>query len=253
VWITVIKISIITVCYNSELTIRDTIESVLSQNYKNIEYILIDGNSTDSTMRIIGEYQNRINKIISEPDEGIYDAMNKGVDNASGDYIGVLNSDDIFFDCDVISDLVENIKSLASPDALYSDLQYVKETDLSIPTRLYSFPRYSKWMIRFGLMIPHPTFYVKAKVFQYHGKYSLDFKIAADFEFMARIMLAGITPAYYDRVSVRMREGGVSSSGFRGRVAQNIEIVRAIKMNGIYSNLFFLLVKIPIKIYSYYK
>lgn len=247
------KISIITVSYNSDVTIRDTIESVLSQDYSNIEYIIIDGNSSDSTMKIVSEYKDSIHKIVSEPDKGIYDAMNKGIDVASGDYIGVLNSDDVFYDDKVVSDLVSNIKASENPEAIYSDLQYVKENDLSKPTRKYSFPDFSPWMIRFGLMIPHPTFYVKSSIYKDHGNYRLDFKVAADFELMARVMVAGVTPVYFKRLSVKMREGGVSSSGFRGRVDQNFEIVRAIKMNGIYTNLALLLVKIPVKIFSYLK
>lgn len=247
------KISIITVCYNSEDTIRDTLESVLSQDYSDIEYIIIDGASSDTTLEIVSGYEDRIQKIVSEPDRGIYDAMNKGVELASGDYIGVLNSDDVFFDNKVVSDLVSSIKVNGNPDAIYSDLQYVKENDLTKPTRKYSFPNFSPWMIRFGLMIPHPTFYVKSSIYNNHGKYRLDFKVAADFELMARVMLAGISPVYFKRFSVKMREGGVSSSGFKGRVDQNFEIIRAIKMNGIYTNLALLLVKIPVKVFSYLK
>lgn len=246
------KISIITVCYNSESTIRDTIESVLAQDYQNIEYIIVDGESSDKTPDIIREYKDRIDTVISEPDRGIYDAMNKGVKASSGEYVGILNSDDIFSHSHVISDLVR-LLSDKKPDAVYGDLVLVERNDTSKVVRSYSSKNFRKWKIRFGLMLPHPTFYVKRSLFEKFGFYKLNYRVSADFELITRFLCNGITYIRNPDVMVKMRQGGISSNGFWCRVHQNFEIIRACKENGIYTNMFFIALKLPVKLLSYIK
>ena len=240
------KISIITVCYNSAKTIRDTIESVKSQTYSNIEYIIVDGKSKDNTLSIVEEYKDFVDIVVSEKDDGLYDAMNKGISLASGDIIGILNSDDVFADKSVIDKIVAGFDD--SVDAVYSDLIYVSENDLNKPTRLYSSKVFSKRMIKFGIMLPHPTFYVRNKCYEKLGLYATDYRVAADFELLTRFISRGVKSKRLPFISVKMREGGVSSSGLLWRVHQNFEIVRACRENGIYTNIFIVMLKLPYKL-----
>ena len=247
------KISIITVCFNSEDTIRDTIESVLSQTHPDIEYIIVDGASSDNTLSIIQEYQDQISKVVSEPDKGIYDAMNKGIQLATGHFVGILNSDDVFFDQDTIKGLVDFFRSNPELDGAYADLVYVQRDRLDKVSRYYTSRNFHPWQIRFGLIFPHPTLYVKPELFRKLGYYRLDYRVAADFEMMARLITNGVNLARNPLVMVKMREGGISSTGFKWRVHQNFEIVRACKTNGIYTNIFMVMLKIPFKLASYFK
>lgn len=244
------KISIITVCYNSSTTIRDTINSVLTQTHPHIEYIIIDGASTDNTLAIIGEYQDKIACVISEPDKGLYDAMNKGIQIATGDFIGTLNSDDLFDNPKVIENLVNFLNKHSDLDAVYTDLIYVSQHDTNKKTRTYRVKNISLWKIRFGFMLPHPTFYVKRKLFKKLGFYKINYRVAADFELMLRFLLNRISIARLPITMVRMREGGISSTGFWWIIHQNMEIVRACKENGFYTNLLFISMKIPFKLAS---
>ena len=246
------KISIITVCYNSETTLRDTIKSVLSQDYSDIEYIIVDGESSDGTMSIIQEYNERIDTVISEPDKGIYDAMNKGIAIAAGDYIGILNSDDIFAHSHILSDIAKLIND-NKYDGVYGDLVLVKKDNLSEVVRSYSSKNFKKWKIRFGLMLPHPTFYVKRSLFDKLGYYKLNYRVAADFELITRFLTKGISLVRNPDIMVKMRHGGISGNGFWWRVHQNFEIIRACKENGIYTNVFLIMLKLPIKLLSYIK
>lgn len=246
------KISIITVCFNSESTIRDTIESVLAQNYPDFEYMIIDGGSSDGTLKIIQEYNNHIHTVISESDNGIYDAMNKGIKIATGDYIGILNSDDIFSHNHVVSDIVKLLKT-STADALYGDLVLVNRNNTSEIVRSYSSKYFRRWMIRFGLMLPHPTFYVRRSLFEKLGSYKTNYRVAADFELITRFLMSGITYIRNPDVMVKMRQGGISSNGFWWRIHQNFEIIRACKENGIYTNIFFIVLKLPVKLLSYIK
>jgi len=241
------KVSLITVCYNSEKTIEDTLKSVQSQTYKDIEYILIDGSSTDETNKIIDKYKDTVSVHISESDKGLYDAMNKGIMNASGDVVGILNSDDIFADKFVIEKIVSGFKN-DEIDAVYSDLIYVSARDLNKPTRLYSSKIFSKRMIKFGIMVPHPTFYVRRVCYEKLGLYKTDYRVAADFELLTRFFTQGVKTYRLPFISVKMREGGVSSSGLLWRIHQNFEIVRACRENGIYTNIGFVLLKLPYKL-----
>lgn len=245
------KISIITVCYNSGATIRDTIESVLSQTYPDIEHIIVDGASTDNTMAIVNSYQDRIQKIISKPDNGIYDAMNNGIAVATGDVIGILNSDDFFSG----NDIVEKIAACFSDrnvDGIYADVTYVDREDPRKPVRLYSSRSFALWKIRFGWMLPHPTFYVRREFYERYGAYKTNYRVAADFELITRFVTKGrIRLKRLPYSIVKMRQGGISSTGLWWRIHQNIEIAQACRENGIYSNLLFMVFKLPFKLMSY--
>ncbi|CDT39899.1 Glycosyl transferase, group 2 family protein [Vibrio coralliirubri] len=241
------KVSIITVCYNSAETIEDTIKSVRSQTYKDIEYIVIDGGSSDETNQIIKRYSDFVDVHISEKDEGLYDAMNKGIKMASGDVIGILNSDDFFCSESSVADLMSGFSS-ENIDGVYSDLVYVEEKDTSKITRLYSSKVFKKSLIRFGLMLPHPTFYIKRKAYDKYGLYKTNYRVAADFEFITRCSAGGIALNRVPKITIKMREGGISSSGLMWRVHQNAEIVRACRENGIYTNLAMVALKLPYKI-----
>ena len=245
------KVSIITVSYNSVATIRDTIESVLSQRYPNIEYIVVDGGSTDGTMSVVEEYREKIDVILSEPDEGIYDAMNKGIALASGEFIGMLNSDDIYSEHDVIENVVGHLSS-SGADCLYADLEIVDRHNLQNTIRLYSSKGFSPSQFRWGWMFPHPTFFVKRKCYEKYGIYKSGYRVAADFELLVRFLSKErITYIRMPKCIVKMRHGGVSSSGFWSRILQNFEVVRACRENGVYTNIFFVALKVPLKLWEY--
>lgn len=243
-----IKISVITVCYNSENTIRDTIESVLSQDYKNIEYIIIDGLSTDSTMDIVSEYRDKIPCVISEPDTGLYDAMNKGIQMASGTYVGILNSDDFFHSTSVISQIANEIGAAESEDVILGSIEFVKGRDLGSVSRVYTAKGFKPWQLRFGMMPPHPGAFIKKSCYDSIGLYDTTFKIAADFDFFCRAFIKErVTYKTLDKIVVRMREGGVSTSGVRSYYTSTREMLRALRQNTIYSNLIMVLVRLPMK------
>ena len=245
------KFSIITVCYNSEHTIRDCIETVLEQDYPDIEYVIVDGGSSDGTMDIVREYEGRIDCVISEPDRGIYDAMNKGIRQATGDFVGTLNSDDLFAHTGVISSLATFLHDNPELDGAYADLEFVRRNDVNQVFRIYSSKRFSKTLIRFGIMIPHPTFYVKRSLFDTLGNYKLNYRVSADFELMTRFIVGGVKLGRLPEVMVKMREGGVSTTGFWWRIHQNLEILRACRENGIYTNILIVALKIPFKLAGY--
>lgn len=246
------KISIITVCFNSEATIRDTIESVVAQQYGNIEYIVIDGGSSDSTNNIIEEYQDSINYFVSEKDEGIYDAMNKGIRAATGDFVGILNSDDVFAAHDSVGKIASAIQHNDSVDAVYGDLVYVDRWNLDKVVRLYSSKFFRPWKMRFGFMLPHPTFYARSDLFNKLGFYKTNYRVAADFELLSRFLQSGVSTVRIEGTLIKMREGGISSTGLWWRVHQNLEIVRACKENGIYTNILLVSMKVPFKLASYF-
>lgn len=241
------KVSIITVCFNSEATIEDTIQSVASQDYPDIEYIVIDGGSSDATNAIISKHSNVVDIHISEPDRGLYDAMNKGIHMASGDVVGIINSDDFFVSSKSVSELMAGFES-EDIEAVYSDLVYVDQNDTNKVTRLYSSKIFKKSLIKFGIMLPHPTFYAKREVYKAVGDYKLTYRVAADFEFITRCIVQNITLKRVPVIAVKMREGGISSSGLRWRIHQNMEIVRACRENGIKTNLFLVAMKLPYKL-----
>lgn len=243
------KISIITVCYNSEKTIRDTIESVLTQDYTNIEYIIVDGGSSDGTLDVINEYKDRIDSIVSEPDNGIYDAMNKGIQSATGDVIGILNSDDFYANPNVISEVVNQFISNPDLSMVFGDIVFVEPSNTEKIVRYYGSRKFKAWKLRFGWMPPHTASFIKRSTYEQVGTYSFNYKIAADYELFVRILMVHKLSYFrINRVLVKMRVGGVSTSGFKNSLLLNLEIVKACKSNGIYTNLLFVLLKIPFKI-----
>jgi glycosyltransferase involved in cell wall biosynthesis len=243
------KVSIITVCYNSAATIRDTIESVLAQDYADIEYIIVDGASKDNTLSIVSEYRDRIATVISEPDKGIYDAMNKGILAATGDVVGILNSDDFYESTDALSAVVKAFRENEKAELIFGDLVFVKPTDLKKVTRFYSLPNYSGWKLRFGWMPPHPATFIRKDVYDRFGLYKTNFKIAADYELFVRLlMVKRIAFKHIDKVLIRMRSGGASTSGIQSSMTLNHEIIRACRANNVYTNMLFLMFKIPFKL-----
>lgn len=243
------KVSIITVCYNSSATIKDAIESVMRQTYQNIEYIIVDGNSSDNTLDLVNDYKVNIDLIISEPDEGIYDAMNKGIAAATGDIIGILNSDDFYETTDAITRIVEIFSEHKEVDGVYGDVVFVHGENLQKITRYYSSAKFKDWKLRFGWMPPHPATFIKRSVYQKFGDYQLGYKIAADYEIFVRLMLKEQRIfRRIDKTIVRMRMGGASTSGIKSSYVLNREIVRACLSNGIYTNMIFVLTKIPFKL-----
>jgi len=248
------KISIITATYNSEATIRDTIESVLSQTYQDYEHIIVDGLSSDNTMRIVKEFAPRYNgriKIISEKDNGIYDAMNKGIRMASGDIIGILNSDDFYRDNMVLHDIANNIED---NDAVYGDLIYVDAKNTNKDLRLYSSKGFKLWKFKLGLMPAHPTFYCRKDVYKKCGEYLLNLPIAADFDFIMRAMYTHrIKTKYIQRNFISMRIGGASTSGIKSYIQSLNDRRYAFKKNNIKTNYFLLGIGYTIKIWQILK
>ena len=228
-----IKISIITVTFNSEKTIRDTIESVHSQDYDNIEYIIIDGESKDNTIEIIKSYGDKISYFISERDDGIYDAMNKGIRAATGDVIGILNSDDFYPCFHVISDIVKVFEE-DNLDSLYGDLVYVDPILTDKITRYWKSEQFSFSKIMEGWTLPHPTFFVKKKIYDEFGLYSIRLKSAADYEMIIRLLYKNkISVHYLPEILVRMRNGGVSNATILARLRGNREDKLAWEMNDL--------------------
>ncbi len=227
------KISIITITYNSASTLEQTILSVINQTYKNIEYIIVDGKSTDNTLQIIDKYKNSISKFISEKDNGLYDAINKGIEMATGDVIGILHSDDFYIDNNVILKYV-NIFENEKPEAVYADLYYVDKENTSKIIRKWKSGPYNKNSFINGWMPPHPTFFVKKEIYQKFGKFNLEFKTAADYELMLRFILKNeIKTSYLPEFTVKMRVGGKSNVTVKNRVAANIEDRKAWEVNDL--------------------
>lgn len=247
------KVSILTVCYNSEVTIEDTIKSVLSQTYTDIEYILIDGKSTDSTIEIIQRHKEGIAKIISEKDEGMYDAINKGINLSTGEIVGILNADDFYIDENVISDVMSKIEE-EKADSLYSDLYYVAAEDTNKVIRNWVSGKYNRQKFLYGWMPPHPTFFVKRSAYQKFGKFNLSLKSAADYELMLRFLFKNkLSTCYLPRPLVRMRVGGMSNVSLKNRIKANKEDRMAWEMNGLKPKSFTLLVKPLRKLIQYVK
>jgi glycosyltransferase involved in cell wall biosynthesis len=209
------KISIITVCYNSAATIGRAMQSVLSQNYPDVEYIIIDGGSTDGTVEIIQQYR-RVAHFVSEKDEGIYDAMNKGIALATGDVVGILNSDDLYADNNVLSVVMEAFADGAI-DAVYGDIAYFHKKTPSAFFRHWKAGTFSAAKMRNGWMPPHPAFFVRRTWYKEYGDFRLDFGTAADYELLLRFMLAHIRMKYLNRTFVYMQAGGASGKNFAAR------------------------------------
>lgn len=251
------KLSLITVTYNSDKTLAYTIESVLSQSYSNVEYIIVDGASTDQTVDIIKKYEPRFNgtmKWVSEPDKGLYDAMNKGIRMATGDVVGILNSDDFFTTNDILQQVADAFEANKEIDAVYGDVHFVNPDNLEKCVRYYSSKVFRRSLMKIGLMPAHPSFYLKKERFEQFGYYKTDYKIAADFEFLLRVIYKGrILTKYMSIDMVAMRTGGASTSGFESRKRIMKEHLRAFRENGLRNNVFVLSLRYPYKVWELIK
>jgi len=218
-----LKISIITVSFNSVITIRDTIESIICQDYNNIEYIIIDAGSKDGTLDIIKEYKEHISYFISEDDNGIYDGMNKGITAATGDVVGILNSDDFYPNSFVISNVARTFEKQVC-DAVYGDLVYVKFFDIDKIVRYWQSGQYTVKKVKNGWMLPHPTFFVKKHLYDKYGYYNTDLKTAADYQMILKLLYKyNIKVIYIPMILVNMRMGGASNSSIMNRIRANKE------------------------------
>ena len=250
------KLSIITITYNSEKTLRDTINSVLKQSYQNIEYLIIDGCSSDKTIAIIKEYEpffkGRL-KWISEPDKGIYDAMNKGINMATGDVIGILNSDDLFFNNNVLQDIV-NTFTTKEIDCLYGNLIFVDVLNTNKVIRTWQGSQHFQNSFLKGWHPAHPTFYVKREIYKKYGVFDTSFDVSADFELMLRfIEKYKITNLYLDRYFVKMRMGGESTGSVKKIIQGNKNVLKAFKKNGFKVSPFYPIVRIFPKVINIIK
>lgn len=229
------KISLITVCYNSDKTIKETFESVLSQGYGQIEYIVVDGQSRDNTLQIIRSYEARFAergvefRWISEKDKGLYDAMNKGIGMATGEIIGILNSDDILSRPDTF-EMIAATFDRDGCDAVYSDLYVMDYETMTIPNRVFIAGRGS---YKRGWYPPHPTLYLRRGVYERYGNYHLNHSVAADYDFMVRIMKNGVTMSYIPEVLVYMRAGGVSTQSLKAYKKSFDQSLEVLRENGI--------------------
>jgi len=247
------KVSIITICYNSEATIRETITSVLSQSYSDIEYIIVDGASKDGTCEIVRSFGDKISTFVSERDKGIYDAMNKGVKLATGDVIGILNSDDFYADANVVSDIVHTFEKTGAR-GVYADLVYVDRENINKITRTWKSGPYEDGKFLFGWMPPHPTFFVKREVYEAYGHYTTELRSSSDYEFMLRVIhKEKISVGYLPRVITKMRVGGQSNVTLANRKKANREDRRAWEMNGLKPYFFTIALKPLRKIHQFFK
>ena len=247
------KISLITVTYNSSKTLSDTLQSVLNQTYSEIEYIIVDGASKDSTVSIIQEYEPKFNgrmKWISEPDKGLYDAMNKGIRMATGDIVGIINSDDFYHRSDILQVVADAFRD-KSVQAVYGDVRFVNDDNLDKTVRYYSSKSFSPKRFRFGFMPAHPTFFTYKKYFDEFGYYKMGYKIAADYELLTRFLYVHKLKCKYLPIDfMKMRTGGASTASIKSNWILNKEIVRACKENGIWTCMPLLFLKYFIKVFE---
>lgn len=229
------KISIITATYNSSATIEDTVKSVLVQTFKNYEYLIIDGVSKDSTLDIVRKYEPSFGgkmKIFCEQDKGIYDAMNKGFQKATGDVLMLINSDDLFARPDAVELVVKEFEKYPEVDGIYADLNYVSQNNINNVVRVWKTGRQKQ--MRYGWLTAHPTFYVKRQVYEKYGYFNLNYPLAADFELMLRFVEKHhIKLSYLPKNLVKMRLGGTTSKSLKNIYKQDIETINAFKENGL--------------------
>jgi glycosyltransferase len=227
------RISIITAVLNGRNTIRDTIRSVSSQGYKNIEHIIIDGGSTDETVEMIKRYTDKRTKMISEPDYGLYDALNKGIKLSSGEVVGILNGDDLYAH-DKVLDMVARVFENQNVDSCYGDLQYVDKKNINEVIRHWKSSEYRHGKFKYGWMPPHPTFFVARKIYERFGYFNTNFRIAADYELMLRFLERHrITTRYIPDVLIKMRLGGLSNRSLKNLFIKSYEDYRAWKVNNL--------------------
>jgi glycosyltransferase len=246
------KISIITTTYNSVKTLEDTIKSVLCQVGVEIEYIIIDGGSTDGTLRVIEKFKNQISKIISEPDGGMYDAMNKGIKLTTGDVVGILNSDDVYMSNDTVKAVVEKFE-VTGVDCVWGDLEVVDKTDTSKIVRDWKSGPYKEGSFQKGWHPPHPTFFVKKEIYNKYGLFRTDMSTWADYELMLRFLERNkITSAYILRTLVKMRDGGQSNKSIWWQMKANFGCYKAFKLNGLKVSPLFIIKKPLFKFTQYF-
>ncbi len=239
-----LKISIITATYNSGKTVGDTLKSVLAQTYHDYELLVVDGASKDNTLEVVKKmeplFEGRM-RYISEPDKGIYDAMNKGIRMATGDVIGILNSDDFYTSDDALACIAWTLEN-EKVDAVYGDIHYVDDEDLKKCVRYYSSKPFRRWMMRLGFMPAHPSFYCRKEVYEKYGAFDAEnYRVAADFENLLRLIFVNkIKTHYISKDFVTMRTGGASSSGLESHKRIMRDHLKALKKNGVYSNFFLL-------------
>ena len=247
-------ITIITATYNSCATVRDTVCSVMQQSFNDWKMIIKDGVSKDSTLNICSELAEKAGgtiSIISGHDDGIYDAMNQGINMADGDIIGILNSDDFYTSNDVLYTVAKAFEEDPTLEAVYGDVHYCKADDIAKPVRYYSSKFFRPWLMRLGFMPAHPSFYVRREVFEKYGLFDPSYKIAADFDLLLRfIFINRIKTKYIEKDFVTMREGGASSSGIKSHMQINKEHLACLRKNGVRSNLFLLSLRYFYKLYE---
>lgn len=239
-----LKISIITATYNSGKTVGDTLKSVLAQTYHDYELLVVDGASKDNTLEVVKKmeplFEGRM-RYISEPDKGIYDAMNKGIRMATGEVIGILNSDDFYTSDDALACIAWTLEK-EKVDAVYGDIHYVNDDDLTKCVRYYSSKPFRKWMMRLGFMPAHPSFYCRKEVYEKFGAFDAEnYRVAADFENLLRLIFVNkIKTHYINKDFVTMRTGGASNSGLESHKRIMRDHLKALKKNGVYSDIFLL-------------
>ena len=247
------KISLITATYNSASTLRDTINSVLAQSFNDYEYIIVDGKSSDGTVEIVKEMEPLFGgrlRWISESDRGLYDAINKGIRMSNGEIVGIINSDDFFHRDDVLMNVAKSFEK-DDVDAIYGDVRFVAPDNLNKTIRYYSSRFFKPWKFRFGFMPAHPTFYTKKNFFEKYGYYKTDYKIAADFELLLRFIgIRKIHVQYIPLDFMKMRIGGLSTSGFSSTKLLNKEIKRACAENGVKTSYLALYSRYIIKVWE---
>ena len=247
------KISVITVCYNSALTIKDTLESVALQRYKDFEHLIIDGGSKDGTLEIIRAWKGHPVRLISESDEGIYDAMNKGIKLATGDVVAFLNADDFYKDADVLA-RVARVMQAEQLDALYGDVEFFRPGQQDIVARRYNSGRFTAGRLGWGWMPAHPALFVRRALFERYGVFRTDYRIAGDFEFIARVFKhPELRHRHLPESLVRMQLGGVSTSGWRATLQLNREMMRACRSNSIPTNWVKMLLRYPFKALEFFR
>lgn len=231
--VTRLKISVITVVYNRRDTIEDTLRSVSSQLYENVEYIVVDGGSSDGTMKLLNARREQIDVLLSESDRGIYDALNKGIALATGDVVGFLHADDVFADTRVLSRIADAFADHAV-GAAYGDLVYVHAGNIARVVRHWSAGHFSKSKLAWGWMPPHPTFYARRSLYAQHGGFDLGYRIAADYDSMLRFLGRGeVQAAYIPEVLVKMRLGGISNRSLANILQKSREDYLALRRNGV--------------------
>ena len=246
-------VSIITPVLDRKNTIDSAIKSVLGQTYRNIEYLIVDGGSTDGTIEVINKYREKISKFISEKDKGVYDGMNKGIRMASGEIIGILNSDDVYASDNVIEEVVKAMEE-SNADCCWGDLVYVDAKDTNKIIRYWKSSEYEPGKFKKGWMPPHPTFFVRRWVYEKYGRFNLDFPISADYELMLRFLEKyKIRSCYIPQVMVKMRVGGQSNKSIINIIKANIECYKAWKINGLEVDFFRIFLKPLSKIRQYLK